>query len=219
MKKIKKIRNELSELNHETEESSNYSNNPPVEVLKFQNFIFIIILTIFSSIQFGIFLFVFNLYINMHNINIINNSNFTGNKFYLLFLVLSWKYQIYFIFYLIYAIIIFIKNKYFIKNNNNIELSEDSIPLVKINTRNLFDFNATYNFRKFKYRYLLKYGSSYSSYFHIFIYTSNIFNFPEKKNFFENFLNLEEIMKGFCGLVFSYAYSLEVIYFISGLFI
>ena len=47
--------------------------------------------------------------------------------------------------------------------------------------------------------------ASYSSYFDIFIYTSNIFNFPEKKNFFENFLNLEEIMKGFCGLVFSYA--------------
>ena len=151
--KIKKIRSELDELNQETEESSNYSNTPPVEVLKCQNFIFIILLTIFSSMQFGIFVLVFNLYMNNPNNNVINNKNFTGNKFYLFFLVLSWKYQIYFIFYLIYAIFIFIKNKN--KENSNL-VNEDSIPFIKNNSINLFDFNATYNFRKFKYRYLLK---------------------------------------------------------------
>ena len=200
--KIKKIRSELDELNQETEESSNYSNTPPVEVLKCQNFIFIIILTIFSSMQFGIFVLVFNLYMNNTNNNVINNNNFTGNKFYLFFLVLSWKYQIYFIFYLIYSIFIFIKNKN--KENSNL-VNEDSIPFIKNNSINLFDFNATYNFRKFKYRYLLKYGSSYGSYLNIFFYTSNIFNFPENKNFFENFLNFEEIIKGICGIIFSYA--------------
>ena len=199
---IKKIRGELDELNQETEESSNYSNSPPAEVLKCQNFIFIIIVTIFSSIQFGVFVFVFNLYINNTNNNITNNNNFTGNKFYLIFLILSWKYQIYFVFYLIYSVFIFLKNK----NTDNTNLiNEDSIPFIKNNSIYLFDFNATYNFRKFKYRYLLKYGSSYGSFLNIFFYTSNIFNFLENKNFFENFLNLEEVIKGICGLIFSYA--------------
>ena len=202
--KIKKIRNELNDFDKETEDTSNYSNEPSVEILKCQNFIFIIILTIFSSLQFGIYVLIFNLYLNKANININinsnNSNNFSSNKLYLLFLVLSWKYQIYFIFYLIYAIAIFFKNR---KNNN--EATEDSIPLIKNNSTNLFDFNPTYNFRKFKYRYLIKYGSSYSSYFNIFIFTSDIFNYQGNKNFFENFLNIEEIIKGICGLIFSYA--------------
>ena len=202
--KIKKIRNELNDLDKETEDTSNYSNEPSVEILKCQNFIFIIILTIFSSLQFGIYVLIFNLYLNKANININinsnNSNNLSSNKLYLLFLVLSWKYQIYFIFYLIYAIAIFLKNR---KNSN--EATEDSIPLIKNNSTNLFDFNPTYNFRKFKYRYLIKYGSSYSSYFNIFIFTSDIFNYQGNKKFFENFLNIEEIIKGICGLIFSYA--------------
>ena len=68
--KIKKIRNELKELDKESEESSNYSNEPSVEILKCQNFLFIIILTIFSSLQFGIYILVFNLYLTKSNINI-----------------------------------------------------------------------------------------------------------------------------------------------------
>ena len=198
--KIKKIRNELNELDKESEESSNYSNEPSVEILKCQNFLFIIILTIFSSLQFGIYILVFNLYLTKSNININTNNNISSNKLYLLFLVLSWKYQIYFIFYLIYSIVIFLKNK-----KNNKETNEDSIPLIKNNSTNLLDLNPTYDFRKFKYRYLLKYGSSYGSYFNIFIYTSDIFNFQGNENYFQNFLNIEEIIKGICGLIFSYA--------------
>ena len=193
--KIKKIRNELNELDNNTEDSSNYSNIPPIETLKCQNFIFIIILTILSSLQFGIFIFIFNLFQKNNNMNQTIN-NFTQNKFYLLFLVLSWKYQIYFICYLFYALFLFFKNN--IQYNSN-----DSISSIKNDSTNLFEINPTYNFRKFKYRYLMKYGSSYTSYFNIFIFTSNIFNYPKENNFFENFLNLDEILKGISGLIFS----------------
>ena len=188
--KIKKIRNELNDLDKDTEDSSNYSNIPPIETLKCQNFLFIIILTILSSLQFGIFIFIFYLFQKNNNPNQ-TMKNFSQNKFYLLFLVLSWKYQIYFICYLLYALFLYFKNN--IQNNNN-----DSISSI-----NLFEINPTYNFRKFKYRYLMKYGSSYTSYFNIFIFTSNIFNYPRENNFFENFLNFEEILKGISGLIFS----------------
>ena len=198
--KIKKIRNELNELDKDTEDSSNYSNVPTVETLKCQNFLYIIILTIFSSLQFGIYLLVVNLYLR-HNSPNQPTNNFSQNKFYIFFLVLSWKYQIYFFFYLIYGLILFFKTK--ISNNNNDKL-DDSIPLIKNNSFNLFEINPTYNFRKFKYKYLMKFGSSYTSYFNIFIYTSNIFNYPKEKNFFENFLNLIDILRGISGLIFSF---------------
>jgi hypothetical protein len=80
----------------------------------------------------------------------------------------------------------------------------------------LFDINPTYNFRKFKYRYLIKYGSSFSSYFDIFTHTSNIFNFPEKKNFFD-FFNFDEVLKGISGLIFSYVLFTGSYYFYFGL--
>ena len=193
--KIKKIRNELNEINKDTEDSSYYSNIPPIETLKCQNFLFIIILSILSSLQFGIFIFIFNLFQKNNNINQTIN-NFSQNKFYLLFLVLSWKYQIYFICYLFYALFLFFKTN--IQNNNN-----DSISSINNDSINLFEINPTYNFRKFKYRYLMKYGSSYTSYFNIFIFTSNIFNYSKENNFFDNFLNLDEIFKGISGLIFS----------------
>ena len=139
--KIKQIRNELKDLDKVTEDSSHYSNVPPIETLKCQNFIFIIILTILSSIQFGIYILIFNLYQKS------NNSTFSRNKFYLFFLVLSWKFQIYFILYLIYTIFIFFKFR--TSNNNNKETNDDSIPLIKNNSMTLFDINPTYNFRKF----------------------------------------------------------------------
>ena len=198
--KIKKIRNELNELDKDTEDSSNYSNVPTVETLKCQNFLYIIILTIFSSLQFGIYLLVVNLYLR-HNSPNQPTNNFSQNKFYIFFLVLSWKYQIYFFFYLIYGLIIFFKAK--ISDNNNDKL-DDSIPLIKNNSFNLFEINPAYNFRKFKYKYLMKFGSSYTSYFNIFICTSNIFNYPKEKNFFENFLNFGDVLRGIAGLIFSF---------------
>ena len=200
--KIKKIRSELNDLDKETEDSSNYSNIRTIETLKCQNFLFIIILAIFSSLQFGIFLFIVNLYLKHININTNNNNNFTLNKLYILFLVLSWKYQIYFLFYSIYGLIVFFITKK--SENNNSDKNEDSIPLIKNNSETLFDINPAYNFRKFKYKYLMKFGSSYSSYFTIFFYTSNIFNYPKEKNFFENFLNLIDILRGISGLIFSF---------------
>ena len=192
--KIKKIRNELNDLDKDTEDSSNYSNIPTIEALKCQNFLFIIILTILSSLQFG------------------NGGNLNQNKFYIFFLVLSWKYQIYFFFYIIYGLIVFFKTK---KSENNNDKNDDSIPLIKNNSQDLFDINPAYNFRKFKYRYLMKFGSCYSSYFNIFFYTSNIFNYPKEKSFFENFLNLDDILRGISGLIFSCAlfYGSNLYYF------
>lgn len=203
--KIKKIRNEMNEIDKDTEDTTTYySSTPPVEKLKCQNFVFIIFITFFSSIQFGIYVFVFHLYNNISSNKVITN-NFSRNKLYLLFLVLSWKFQIYFIFYLIYAICIYFKQKVNIPKESNKEIDEDSIPLTKSNSFNLFDMNPTFNFRKFKYKYCLKYGFSYNTYFNIFIYTSNIFNFSDKKNFINNFFNFDEILKGISGLIFSYA--------------
>ena len=107
-----RIRKEINELNKDNEtEISNYSNTPGTETLKFQNFIYIIILTILTSLQYGIYIFIFNLYMKAmntptnsilaNNQNIINNVNIPiiSNKglFYSFFLVLSWKYQIYLI--------------------------------------------------------------------------------------------------------------------------
>ena len=116
-------------------------------------------------------------------------------------MILSWKFQIYFVFYLIYAFFVFFKQRIPYNKNNS---DEDSSPLMKANSATLFDINPTYNFRKFKYKYLQKFGSNYSSYFSIFYYTSNIFNY-ENKNFFEIFLNLDDILKGISGLFFSIA--------------
>ena len=209
--KIKKIRNELNDLDKDTEDSSNYSNIPTIEALKCQNFLFIIILTILSSLQFGIFLFIANLYLRKINAYT-NGGNLNQNKFYIFFLVLSWKYQIYFFFYIIYGLIVFFKTK---KSENNNDKNDDSIPLIKNNSQDLFDINPAYNFRKFKYRYLMKFGSCYSSYFNIFFYTSNIFNYPKEKSFFENFLNLDDILRGISGLIFSYTlfYGSNLYYF------
>ena len=61
----------------------------------------------------------------------------------------------------------------------------------------------------------MKFGSCYSSYFNIFFYTSNIFNYPKEKSFFENFLNLDDILRGISGLIFSYTlfYGSNLYYF------
>ena len=218
---INRIRKEIKELNKDNvTEISNYSNLPGTETIKSQNFIFIIILTIFSSLQFGIFIFIFNLYINtmptMNTIN--NNSNIINisNKglFYSFLLVLSWKYQIYLIIYIIYATTIYYKFKKNVENKNNYEnLNEDSAPLINRNNSFTsqdnfiisFKSNPTFKFREFKYKYLEKFGYNYKSYFDIFISTSNIFNIQESdKNFFENYFNLNEIIKGLTGILFSY---------------
>ena len=117
---INRLRNEIKDLNKDNETRiSNYSNIPQTETLKAQNFIFIIVITIFSSLQFGIFLYIFNLYMKAMNTPtngvLANNLNFPNisNKglFYSFFLVLSWKYQIYLIIYIIYASYIYFKFK------------------------------------------------------------------------------------------------------------
>ena len=206
-----RIRKEINELNNFNEtDISNYSNTPGTENLKFQNFIYIIIITIFSSLQFGIYIFIFNLYMkamntpinsilgnaqtNINNLNIPNISN--KGLFYSFFLVLSWKYQIYLIIYILYATFIYFKFKNKIKkeeNKTNYEFNEDSAPLVNRSNSitsqnsfiNSFGHNPTFYFREFKYKYLQKYGYSYDSYYNIFILTSNIFDIQENdKNFF-----------------------------------
>ena len=229
---INRIRKEINELNKDNEtEISNYSNTPGTQTIKFQNFIFIIIITIFSSLQFGIYIFIFNLYLNSMNTptnsilgNNINNINNLGipkisNKglLYAFFLVLSWKYQIYFIIYLIYATYIYFKYKNVkkIENKNNDEnINEDSAPLLNRSNSltsqnsfiNSFPGNPTFKFREFKYKYLNKCGYSYDSYFNIFLLTSNIFDIQENdKNFCEYYFNINELIKGLTGIFFAYS--------------
>ena len=221
---INRLRNEIKDSNRNNDTRiSNYSNIPQTETLKTQNFIFIIILTIFSSLQFGIYLYIFNLYMNAINTptnNILaTNTNFPNisNKglFYSFFLVLSWKYQIYLFIYLIYGSYIYfkLKNKYKKEENKNNYENEDSTPLINRSGSlssqdsfiNSFGGDPTYKFREFKYKYLKKYGYNYESYYKIFYLTSNIFNRDEKDtNFIQYYFNVNEIIKGVTGVFFAY---------------
>lgn len=229
---INRIRKEINELNKDNEtEISNYSNNPGTQTIKIQNFVYIIIITIFSSLQFGIYIFIFNLYMNSMNmptnnilgnsLNNINNLNIPkiSNKglLYAFFLVLSWKYQIYLFIYLAYATYIYFKFKNNIKKiedkNNNENINEDSSPLLNRSNSltsqnsfvNSFPGNPTFKFREFKYKYLQKCGYGYDSYINIFLLTSNIFDIQDNnKNFFNYFFNINELIKGLTGIFFSY---------------
>ena len=221
---INRLRNEIKDINkNEDTRISNYSNIPQTQTLKTNNFIFIIIIAIFSSLQFGIYLYIFNLYmktINTPTNNVLaNNLKFPNisNKglFYSFFLVLSWKYQIYLIIYLIYASYIYFKLKNKFKNEDNKKKydNEDSTPLINRSNSlssqdsfiNSFGSNPTYKFREFKYKFLQKYGYNYESYYNIFLLTSNIFSRDEKDtNFIQYYLNVNEIIKGITGIFFAY---------------
>ena len=223
---INRIRREINDLKKDNDtEISNYSNTPGTETMKLRNFIFIIILTAITSLQFGIYLFIFNLYMNSVgipvNYSLISNGVSNQKIFYSFFLILSWKYQIYFIIYLIYATFIYFKMKNNVKkeeNKDNYEsLNEDvdSIPLISRNNSissqekfiNSFG-NPTFKFREFKYKYLQKYGYSYESYLNIFMLTSNIFNIQGNEgndtSFFGYYFNFNEILKGLSGIFFAY---------------
>ena len=220
---INRIRREIYDLKKDNEtEISNYSNTPGTETIKFQNFITIIVIAIFSSLQYGIYLFIFNLYMSA-----MNSPPWGGNNnpasiptisrkglFYSFFLVLSWKYQIYLIIYLSYALYIYFKLKRKEKKDNNEILNDENMPLNDENSSlasqnsfiNSFQGNPTFKFREFKYKYLERYGYSYESYYNIFINTSNIFNIQENdKKFFSYYFNLNEIIKGFTGILFAYS--------------
>ena len=220
---INRIRREIYDLKKDNEtEISNYSNTPGTETIKFQNFITIIVIAIFSSLQYGIYLFIFNLYMSA-----MNSPPWGGNNnpisiptisrkglFYSFFLVLSWKYQIYLIIYLLYALYIYFKLKRKEKKDNNENLNDENMPLNDENSSlasqnsfiNSFQGNPTFKFREFKYKYLERYGYSYESYYNIFINTSNIFNIQENdKKFFSYYFNLNEIIKGFTGILFAYS--------------
>jgi hypothetical protein len=66
--------------------------------------------------------------------------------------------------------------------------------------------NPTFKFREFKYKFVKNFGATYQSYFSIFLHTSNIFNLQEKDTNvnYEYYLNLNEAIKGVCGILFSY---------------
>lgn len=220
-----RIQKEIKDLNNINEtQNSNYSNIPGTEAVKAQNFVFIMIITVFSSLQFGIFVYIFNLY--MKSISSPTKNNLTNNfnipniskkgLFYSFFLVLSWKYEIYLIIYLIYGTYIYFRMKNKCKkeqNNNYVPFNEDGVPLI--NRNNSFSSqdnfiisiggNPAYKFREFKYKYLQKFGYSYGSYYKIFTLTSNIFDLEENtKNFIHYYFNLNEMIKGFTGILFSY---------------
>ena len=232
---INRIRKEINDLKNDNDtEISNYSNLPGTESLKLQNFIFILILTVFTSLQFGIYLLIFNMYMNAINLpvnyNLIANGDTNTKIFYSFFLILSWKYQIYFIIYLIYATYIYFK----LKNNNvkkeenkdNYEsFNEDSPLLINRNSSitSQEDFinsfgNPTFKFREFKYKYLQKYGYSYESYIKIFMLTSNIFNTQGKDiNFIDYYFNFNEILKGLSGILFAYLIQVSSYFYYFGI--
>ena len=225
---IKKTRTEINPIKKESDsEISNYSNMPKKDYSKCLNWTYIFFITIFSSLQFGIYLYVFNLYMNGMNgnsffgqqanrsTNIPNISN--QGLFYSFFLVLSWKYQVYLIFYVAYAFYIYYKftNKRDDIQNTYDNFHEDTTPLITkhnsmISHNSLNSFitsfgNPTFRFREFKYKYLKRYGSGFDSYYKIFIYTSNIFNTEGRDiNLFQYLFNLDEVMKDFSGLLFAY---------------
>lgn len=217
---INRIRKEIGKVKKDSQtELSNYSNIPETETLKKHNFIFIIILTIFTSLQYGIYLFIFNLAKNSMNPN--SGTQILSKKelFYSFFLVLTWKYQIYFIIYLVYALCIYFKlskkkpegNK---DENGYKNFNEEESSLL-INKSNSFSSqesflasysNPTFKFREFKYKFIKNFGAGYQSYFNIFLYTSNIFNVQEKDENanYEHYVNFNEAIKGINGILFSY---------------
>ncbi len=216
---INRIRKEINDLKKDNvTEISNYSNTPGTESIKLKNFIFIIILTVITSLQFGIYLYIFNLYMKAINYpvsNIFSDNTLNKKLFYSFFLILSWKYQIYLLIYLAYAGFIYFKYKKNTKKDNkeNYEtFNEDAIPLINrsnsITSQDSFIHsfaNPTFKFREFKYKYLQKFGYSYESYYNIFMLTSNIFNTQENdKTFFESYFNFNEILKGLSGIFFAY---------------
>ena len=234
---IGRLRNEIKDINKNDETPiSNYSNIPQSETLKTQNFIFIIIITIFSSLQFGIYLYIFNLYMKTisspSNNALINNLQFPNiskkDLFYSFFLVISWKYQIYIIIYLIYGSYIYFKFKNIFKNEENKKNDENEDFTTLINRScslssqdsfiNSFGCNPTYKFREFKYKYLQKYGYNYESYYNIFILTSNIFSRDKKdKNFIQYYFNINEIIKGIRGILFAYILFVGSYYYYFGI--
>ena len=217
---INRIRKEISKVKRDSQtDLSRYSNIPETESLKFHNFIYIIIVTIFTSLQYGIYLFIFNLAIKAMNPNSITPTMSKKELFYSFFLILTWKYQIYFIIYLIYAICIYFilsKNKpEGNKDENNYQNFNEEESSLLINKNNSFSSqesflasysNPTFKFREFKYKFVKNFGATYQSYFSIFLHTSNIFNLQEKDTNvnYEYYLNLNEAIKGVCGILFSY---------------
>lgn len=217
---INRIRREISKNKKDSQtEISNYSNIPETETLKLHNFIYIIVVTIFSSLQYGIYLFIFNLAINAKYPTLNAQTMTKKELLYFFFLVLTWKYQIYFLIYLVYAVCIYFKlskkkaegNK---DENGYQNFNEEESSLL-INRSNSFSSqesflasysNPTFKFREFKYKFIKNFGASYQSYFDIFIYTSNIFNVTEKDENvnYEHYFNLNEVIKGVYGVLFSY---------------
>ena len=217
---INRIRKEISKVKRDSQtDLSRYSNIPETESLKFHNFIYIIIVTIFTSLQYGIYLFIFNLAIKAMNPNSVTPTMSKKEFFYSFFLILTWKYQIYFIIYLIYAICIYFilsKNKpEGNKDENNYQNFNEEESSLLINKNNSFSSqesflasysNPTFKFREFKYKFVKNFGATYQSYFSIFLHTSNIFNLQEKDTNvnYEYYLNLNEAIKGVYGILFSY---------------
>ena len=217
---INRIRKEIGKVKKESQtEISNYSNIPEVEKLKLHNFIYIIIVTIFSSLQYGIYLFIFNLATKSMNPNAVVQTMTKKELFYSFFLILTWKYQIYFIIYLVYALCIYFKLSKKKSEGNKDEngyqnFNEEESPFL-IDRSNSFSSqesflasysNPTFKFREFKYKFIKNFGASYQSYFRIFLHTSNIFNVQEKDENvnYEHYFNLNEAIRGVYGVLFSY---------------
>lgn len=99
---INRIRKEIGKVKKDSQtEISNYSNIPETGTLKLHNFIYIIIVTIFSSLQYGIYLFIFNLYSNAMNLNTGIN---TMQKRIILFFLFGINMEVSNIFYNIFSL-------------------------------------------------------------------------------------------------------------------
>ena len=214
----------------------NYSKNPKSIALKNQNLILLGIIIFFSSFQYGIFLCIYNSFLS-------KNPNITNSSFidiaYNFIIVLSWKFQIFIIIYIIYGSLIYYLSEkygseYIEKSINDLTVKSDAIktnslafndeysPLIpKSNNNPIVEGNPSFKFREFNFKYLQKYGNNYKTYLKIFILTSNIFDrssLPkEKSSFFEEYFNLNELFQGFLGALFSFIILFSANYYYFGI--
>ena len=212
----------------------NYSKNPKTTPLKYQHLILLGVIVFFSSFQYGIFLCIYDLFLAQNTI--IANSSFIDIIYYFI-LVLSWKFQIFIIIYVIYSsVIYYFSEKYGPESiekcindltaksegikTNSFAFSDEYSPLIPKNNY-IVDGNPTFKFREFNFKYQQRYGNNYKTYLKIFCITSNIFDrttLPnENASFFEEYFNLNELFQGFLGVLFSFVILFSANYYYFGI--
>ena len=202
--------------------------------IKIHNLVLLIVISVSSTLQYGIFLKIYDLLIfYFSSINYTSKNIVLINNLYFFILLLSWKFQIYLIIYTIYAAIVYFFNRKIKSKDNNAKNGADlvnySTPLLQKTPRNPnkddFEGNPTFKFREFKYNYIKKNGYNYKNYFKIFLLTSNIFDRSNLTNIKsaipsltdEYFFSFNELLQGLIGFLFSFTIFFSANYYYFGI--